>query len=624
MGKRSRSRSVAEPPDRIRAAGASVRAPAGTGSDSWPGRTGDLAALLVALPLVIPFLRPGWFFGHDNMHLIRLFEQDVMIRAGQFPVRWYPDVAGGYGSSHPQYYAPIFYLAAQAFALAGVPIAAALKATVALVVLGTSVAMYRLARRSFGDGPGIVAAAAYSYAPYHMLDLYVRTAFSELTVFLFLPLTLLAFNEVAKRPTSRTIAAAAAALGGLCLAHTITVMLIPPLLGAYLGILWVRGVDRKALASIGAAAGVGAMLAAFFLLPLVLEKDAVVTEIYAAGYFDYHQHFVAARQLITSPWGFGLSRPGTDDGISFRLGLLQILGCGIVAISWKRIMGAPRETRDLTLYAAGVAAAGIFMALDISSAIWSIVPPLRYVQFPWRFLLLPAFGMSILCGAAAWSLSPAAIGGREKATPVSRRGWSLTAALVAAAVFAVAGAGMFGFKKRIPIERIGYGGDHTDMRERDPGEAERSPTVFTRDFIRRQTLHWFDHLPPGGYPYPPQDDLERPRMEIASGRAAITRLEEGPARFRCHVNASEPSILRLNVYRFPGWVWRVDGAAAEAAVLPGRRPVMAVKLPAGEHDVEALFVRTPSRWAGDLISLAALAGVVALSVAGIRSRPTSG
>jgi hypothetical protein len=187
---------------------------------------------------------------------------------------------------------------------------------------------------------------------------------------------------------------------------------------------------------------------------------------------------------------------------------------------------------------------------------------------------------------------------------------------------------MFGFKKRIPIERIGYGGDHTDMRERDAEEAERSPTVFTREFIRTQTLHWFDHLPSGGYPYPPKDDLERPRMEIAAGRAAITRIEESPARFRCHVSASEPSILRLNVYRFPGWTWRIDGTPSGAAVLPGRRPVMAVNVPAGEHDVEAVFVRTPARWAGDLISLAALAGIVALAVAGrlggrgIRSRPT--
>src|SRR5260221_8871789 len=93
----------------------------------WARHRGGFFALLIAVPLMIPFLQPGWFFGHDNMHLIRLFEQDAMIHAAQFPVRWYPDVAGGYGSPHPQYYAPLFYLLPQLFLLAGLSLTASIK-----------------------------------------------------------------------------------------------------------------------------------------------------------------------------------------------------------------------------------------------------------------------------------------------------------------------------------------------------------------------------------------------------------------------------------------------------------------------------------------------------------------
>src|SRR5262249_53265304 len=147
--------------------------------------------------------------------------------------RWYPDVAAGYGSAHPLYYAPLFYLLAQAFHLAALPLAASLKAAVVTVILLTSIVTYRWARAYFGETPGLVAAAAAAYAPYHMLDLYVRTAFSELMVFLFLPLTFLALHRLAEKPGPLRACLSALALSGLCLSHTITVMLVPPIVGGW-------------------------------------------------------------------------------------------------------------------------------------------------------------------------------------------------------------------------------------------------------------------------------------------------------------------------------------------------------------------------------------------------------
>ena len=594
---------------------------------------GDIAALLITLPLAVTVLLPGWFFGHDNMHLLRLFEQDVMIRAGQFPVRWYPDVAGGYGSSHPQYYAPLFYLLAQLFALAGLSIGASLKGAIVVVIATTSVAMYRLARTFFGDGAGLIAAAAYTYAPYHLLDLFVRTAFSELTVFVFLPLVLLAFLHLSKKITPGRIAIAAATLGGLCLSHTITVMLVPPLLGGYVGLLAWREKSRGSfLAASGTAAILGFALAGFFLLPLVLEQGAVETEIYAAAYFDYKQHFVLPFQLIHSPWGFGLSRAGADDGVSFRLGLIQIAGCVLAAFSWKGLRRSSPSSADHVAFATAVSVAGIFMATALSAPIWAATPPLRFVQFPWRFLMLPAFGTAFIAGAGANAAlelirDRGAPSRRDRASAreavlVSRPGFlSISVALMIGAVFIAASIEMIGFKKRIPYERIGFGGDHTDMRERDEEEARLSPTVFTREFVRSQTLHWFDHLPPGGYPYPPKEDLKRSKAEIASGRATVEMLEETPARYRMRMHATDASVLRLNVYRFPGWTWFLDGRPTEPAAPQGRRPAMAIEVPPGDHDLVATFKRTPARWAGDLASLGSLFGIAGLAAASLRKIP---
>ena len=596
---------------------------------------GDLAPLLIAIPLILPFLRPGWFFGHDNMHLIRLFEQDVMIRAGQFPVRWYPDVAGGYGSPHPQYYAPLFYLLAQIFHLLGLPLGGAIKAAVAVVVAGASLAMYRLTREFFGRGAAIASAAAYSYAPYHILDLYVRTAFSELTVFVFLPLVVLGFWRLSLGATPARIAGAAAALGGLCLAHTITAMLVPPLLGGYLLLLaWRERLRLSFLLPAAGAALLGFGIASFFLVPLIAEKGAVETNIYAAAHFDYRKHFATIGQMIWSPWGFGLSREGTADWISFRLGFLQILGCAVAAIGWARLRAISAAAAHHAAFAAALAILGVLMATSISAPIWSLAPPLRYVQFPWRFLLLSSFGTAFLCGAAAplpWAATPrppkrdradsrSAAGGGD---PTSER-VPLWAAWAIAAAFAAGSLGTFGFKERIPYEQIAFGGEaQTDMHRRDAKDAAREPTVFTREFVRRQTLHWFDHLPPGGYPYPPKEDLARPRAEIARGRATVSVIEETPVRLGVEVHAAEPSLLRLNIYRFPGWSLRVDRREVTPSAPDGKRPLLTVDVPPGSHEVEAIFRRTPPRWAGDLLSLASAVAVTGLAAAGLRrSRPT--
>jgi hypothetical protein len=94
--------------------------------------------------------------------------------------------------------------------------------------------------------------------------------------------------------------------------------------------------------------------------------------------------------------------------------------------------------------------------------------------------------------------------------------------------------------------------------------------------------------------------------------------EETPVRYSLTARVRQPSMLRLNVYRFPGWRWRLDGEEAPAGPLPGRRPVLTLEVPPGEHEIVATFERTAPRWAGDLASLASLLTLIALAGLGLR------
>jgi hypothetical protein len=293
--------------------------------------------------------------------------------------------------------------------------------------------------------------------------------------------------------------------------------------------------------------------------------------------------------------------------MSFRLGAIPIGGSLLAALAWPRLRRLfPRSLPHLG-FAAVVAAAGAFMSLGISEPVWSLVPPLRFVQFPWRFLILPAITMPLLCGAAAAAA--------RAQGPMPRWALALLCLLIVGSSWE-----MLGFAKRVPLERIGFSAETSELVERDPAEAETSPTRFTREFVRRAMLRWLDHLPPGAYSARPPEDPDRPRAKIARGEARLEWSEASPARHRMRVSAEEPSLLRLDVHRFPGWTWRIDGRRAEPALPRRRRPVLAVEVPAGDHEVEAVFERTAARWAGDLVSLAALGAIALLTAAEIRGR----
>jgi len=573
-------------------------------------------ALLIAVPLVAVVLYPGWFVGHDDLHPIRRFEQDVMIRAGQFPVRWYPDVSGGMGSPHPEFYAPLFYLAAQVFLFAGLTLTGALKAALVLVLLGTSLAMFLLAREFLGTGPGLVAAAAVSYAPYHLIDLFVRTAFSELLLFLFLPLSLLAFWRLRASNGPTSIVLAGLSFGGLLLSHTVSLLIAPPILAAFVAFIALRCSSRAVFLRRAAAASLLAVaLAAFFLVPLVVEKGAVRTESYAQGYLDYHRHFVAPGQLVWSRWGFGLSEPGENDRMSFRLGLLPWLGAVVAVFRWRALAEWSRAAGTAAALAGALSITGIAMALSISAPIWKWIPVLRFVQFPWRFLALPTLGMAFLCAAAVASFSER--GAPAGAPPIGRRSWRGWIAPAACLFLAAAAIPIMGFEQRLPLQKIRYrkvtllapGGP-------DPSRAAPGYPHFTRNFVRDQLLYWGDHLPLGAPDRPAVETLTRPLAEMAHGDGTIEVVQADPDLYRLHVHAKWNSLIRLNVYGFPGWVWRLDGSPAPRGEPVPDLPVLTLQVPEGDHVAEAAYVRTPARWAGDLMSLAGIIASVSLGAAG--------
>jgi len=248
---------------------------------------------------------------------------------------------------------------------------------------------------SFTPISSIGAAAAWLFAPYLALDLYVRAAFAEAAAVGIAPFALLGLITALERPGVASVALGAAAIALVPLAHNGIALLLFPVFAAVVVVRAAHSERPLRTAAAGASAVAGGLgLSACFWLPALLEKHFVKTELLRTDFFNWSVHIISPWQLLWGRWGFGYSVAGPNDGISFSLGLLNIaLALAGVVIGVRALSRAHRL--DAMVFA-GAALAGALLATEWSSPIWARITTLQYLQFPWRTLFLPALFMPLL------------------------------------------------------------------------------------------------------------------------------------------------------------------------------------------------------------------------------------
>lgn len=558
-----------------------------------------------------PLASPGYFFGaHDADHSVFfLVEFDKAIRDGALWPRWGPDHALGYGYPLWLLYAPLAYYVAEGFHLLGLGFTAAVKAAWALGFVFGGWGMFLLLRRWFGRGPAGRAAALVGglltvYAPYHLLTIYVRAAFAEFSAMAWFPWVLLAFDRVANpagtdRPW-RAVALAALAYAGLLLTHTGSILLFTPLLLAYLLFaLLRRGValhwpwaelGRTALRL--AAGGLLAMgLAAIFLLPMLLEQRYIVQEQWVQGSYGYRGHFVYLSQLLDPFWGYGYSDDltGPNDGLSFQLGIAGVVLAGTAAVVGLR-RASPQ--RGLTGFFLAATLASLALLLPLAQPLWDAVGPAALIQFPWRLLGIASLALAILGGAAVASV----LWPDDESPPAA------TAQAPAAAVLGLAVA-LASLAFAVP--------QYTDIQPIDESALSiirfetTYPEMIGRTVYTEQT---FTETPLVAQ-YLAGQPLEK--VVAPDGNAKVDKINVGGASVTANVNAAGPATVLFYTYDFPGWRATIDGQPVAHRTEPPYG-LIAVDVPAGQHEVAIRHGTTAVGSAGALISALSLVIVAVL------------
>lgn len=579
------------------------------------------AALVVAIAAAAPLFFDAGLLntrgGGDSPFLLqRLHQLSTALADGHFPVRWMPDANYGYGYPFFNYYAPFSIFVAALFRFLGATFVLAIKLAQLSGFVVAAWGMFLLGRRWLGGNwAGLLAAAAYTLAPFHMVNVYVRgDSLAEFWAMAIYPLIILAVDRLAimtlaPRRSDQSVRMAwrlgaallAMAYAALILSHNISALIFTPFLLLYLAFdgwpkteerihdqggyqqnaippqrqIWRTSRGRHLIWALMAMV-LALALAAWFWIPALAESSIAQLGPVSEGYFHYSNHFRDS-DLVQGTLLFDYDTVG---GRAFSMGLLQavsiLLGAIALFVYGRRPPNSVSRGRQLYIVTGLLLAT--FMITSFSAPLWDNLPLLSFTQFPWRFLSIQAFFGAL--AAAGLALLP----GRRLIVPL--------------VVILLSVTSLSGFRldflsltdADVTAERLAqyewYSGNigTTISAEYLPDSVQPRP----------QTSQWLNRG-------------RRDEVQVLNGEiVAIEPISLNSARQEWRVSAGDAgATVALPTLAWPGWTASMDGEWLDLHIAEGSGLIV-LTVPGGEHRVELHLGRTPVRLASEIVALAAL------------------
>jgi uncharacterized membrane protein len=535
--------------------------------------------VLLSLPVCLPLFTAGLPSGHDTYtYHPRLVEFHENVAHGILLPRWAPDLESGAGQPLFLFTPPVLFYVAELWRLLGATFVTALNLAAIVIVLASALAMFLLGDFYFGRKAAWLGAAAYVYAPYFLVDLYVRHALAEFAAFPFYPLTLYGFGRYARDGDARFLFLGSASYAGLVMSHNQSALLFSPVLLAFIGFLAWNKRSIHLLARLGGGIICAFGLSACVWLPILAEMRFVHIERSIQGYLNYAGHFVYLPQFLSPTWGYGQSAAGPRDGMSFSLGwghVVLLLAAATMLSKTKH-----GENRRLLRFWVGTLAVLIALMTSASVWFWDNLPLLKQVQFPWR-LLAPAS----LCVALLVSMFGLAL--QSKIRNQTLWFW------IAMGLIVLPNLSHIGPERYFQI----------DSRQWSPRYLAQSgfETTTSYEFEPR----WVKNR--SGY--------AADKIHVITGQASISAPVYSPTRWSAEIDAASDSYLGAALLYFPGWTVSVDEHEIAGETLDNGR--IGFHVPAGRHQVSLELKRTRVRFLAELMSLGFL---IALVILGKRMR----
>jgi uncharacterized membrane protein len=535
-----------------------------------------LISFLISLAIVSPFFWLGNATGHDfQYHAASWLDAAGQWKEGVIYPRWTEWADYGFGEPRFIFYPPFSWMLGASLGSVlpwnHVPIFFIL-----LVQTFAGLSAFVLARRMLPKRAALFCVACYAANPYALLIVYMRSDFAELLANAFFPLLFLPalqIGDLLESPRSsqrsRTpwmIASFAAVFAAVWLSNAPAGVIASYSSFAMFGFAALTRKSWQPLMRGIVSLALGFGLASFYILPAAYEQRWVnIAQALSAGLLP-SENFLYT--IINDP------EHTLFNWIASTIAILLMILTGLAAL---RVRGGEqargnRSEFDNQLWQAMLLLAGLstVLMLRFTSPLWAVLPKLRFVQFPWRWMSLLAVVFAVFLGSAmsrrrgwVWAvITFALIGGT--AVVLVQRGWWDTQDIPALRAAIANGEGFDGTDEYDP-----KGDDHTNL-------PTKSPLAMVMD----------------------TDSIPGP-----NSRPTIRVERWSPEYKEVSVNSREPFFLGLRLLNYPAWRAEVNGVAVTPRGGDDFNQ-MILPMPSGEAQVRVRFTRTWDRTLGAGFSFA--------------------
>ena len=567
------------------------------------GNTRSRQALYLACAgiAVLPLAWRGVSCGHDfDFHLESWLEVLRQWRQGVVYPHW--AASANYGAGEPRFvfYPPLSWMLG-AILGATLPWAWTPLAFTLLALAAMGATCFHMAKEWMPEDHAAIAACLYVVNPYVLFVAYERTAYGELLAAIWIPLLFLyglrrkpSMPQLALVITALWLTNAPAAVMGC---YTLAIL-----------VLWTAIAEQRwsllSRAATGTALGLG--LSGFYLVPAIYEQrwveiaraigsgmrveDSFLFEHTGEAFHDQVLHtasWIAVALLIFTAIAAVTSLRGKRN----RVPHVRIFGRGI------------EDTPSLHKSFLILAAVITVLLLPISDPVWSHLPELKFLQFPWRWLLVLSLIASTL----------AALCLRGEAT--TRRAIGLRAAAIIAIASALSALAWTTYwqpcddEDNIQAQRATF---HSGGFE---GTDEYTASPADNGDIQ-QGLPAIRILPQSNADEADSSTAENPAWhaspkEQSDARTQITRWNVEHMAVTVDSPTAAFAVLRLMDY--PAWQVRLNGQQIQTR--PHRDDgLMTIPIAAGHSQIDVQYVATSDVWTGRILSLFSLILLLALTL----------
>jgi hypothetical protein len=525
-----------------------------------------LAIGAAAFAVEIPFFFFGTPSGHDvEFHLYSWLEVLGQWKHGIFYPRWAALAHFAYGEPRFVFYPPASWtLGALLSAIFPWTFASCIYIWIVLVAAGMS--MFVLARRWFGRRDAIFAAVLYAVNPYHLVIVYWRSAFAELLASCLVPLLLL-FVLKAVDEGRRAIVPLALVLMAAWLTNAPAAVMVHYSMALVLMFFaWQRRAPRLLL--VGAAAvALGACLSAFYLLPAIYEQRWInIAESVSAG------------SRPADNFLFIHTADAEHDAFNRIITSVTLLEMAVILVAaWMSRQWREAHRELWTTLLAWAAACSLLM-FSVSAVLWTLLPKMQFMQFPWRWLLCLSMIFTLLVSAGLmWGQRPSAVRSSKAQLGLTIGRCSIFAIIILVIVVAW---------HRIQPP---WWDNNADLREMQDNIADQVGYEGTDEYT-----------PVGADPAIIDKDARN--VKVAGPAHAAIRVSRWDAESKTFTaQMSAPDQLALRLFRYPAWQTEVNGRVVETTGAETGQILVPVQ--AGMNRVQVTFVSTWDRTLGGWISL---------------------